>query len=294
MSKRKESEMSGSEESEEETTLVVSEEKTIKFATILHKILQSQLPLSEDHPGYLLGFVNMLEAEDNLLPELENSLRGFQKVAKTWSFNIGKASKRGVIEYLESCKGLMGNLFETYYDLKTLESVKTFLNAYREMEITEEDCSRYVEKIHTSMSSTTAFTATGRAGATGGKRRKLMEPTVDEIDVHIDEIPVEVEPSPTFKTYSSIIARKDGQQYIRKYEEKWKEFQARVTIYRRADLMDCPKSSEKWKYKYQELELNYNSGSPISTMMSQIRGHHVQYLDEKNASWERKKEYKFE
>ena len=122
MSKRKESEMSGSEESEEETTLVVSEEKTIKFATILHKILQSQLPLSEDHPGYLLGFVNMLEAEDNLLPELENSLRGFQKVAKTWSFNIGKASKRGVIEYLESCKGLMGNLFETYYDLKTLRS----------------------------------------------------------------------------------------------------------------------------------------------------------------------------
>ncbi|QHG62570.1 NS2 [uncultured densovirus] len=292
MSKRKENEMSGSEESEEE--VILEEEKKIAFATILHKILQSQLPLSETHPGYLLGFVNMLEAEENLPSELENSLRGFQKAAKTWSFNTGKASKKGVIEYLESCKGLMGNLFEMSFGSKMLESVKTFLSAYKEMDITEEDCSRYVEKIHTSMSSMTASSATGRVGATGGKRRKLMEPMLDEIDVHIDEIPVEVEPSPTFKTYSSIIARKDGQQYIRKYEEKWKEFQARVTIYRRADLMDCPKSSEKWKYKYQELELNYNSGDPLSMMTNRIKGHLSQYLEEKNVSWERKKEYKFE
>nr|QOD39529.1 NS2 [uncultured densovirus] len=292
MSKRKDHEMSGSEESEEE--LILEEDKTIAFATILHKILQSNIPLSETHPGYLLGFVNMLEAEENLPSELENSLRGFQKAAKTWSYNIGKASKKGVIEYLESCKGLMGNLFEMSFGSKTLESVKTFLIAYKEMDVSEEDCSRYVEKIHTSMSSMTASSATGRAGATGGKRRKLMEPMLDEIDVHIDEIPVEVEPSPTFKTYSSIIARKDGQQYIRKYEEKWKEFQARVTIYRRADLMDCPKSSEKWKYKYQELELNFNSGDQLSMMTSRIKGHLSQYLEEKNASWERKKEYKFE
>nr|QOD39549.1 NS2 [uncultured densovirus] len=292
MSKRKDHEMSGSEESEEE--LILEEDKTIAFATILHKILQSNIPLSETHPGYLLGFVNMLEAEENLPSDLENSLRGFQKAAKTWSYNIGKASKKGVIEYLESCKGLMGNLFEMSFGSKTLESVKTFLIAYKEMDVSEEDCSRYVEKIHTSMSSMTASSATGRAGATGGKRRKLMEPMLDEIDVHIDEIPVEVEPSPTFKTYSSIIARKDGQQYIRKYEEKWKEFQARVTIYRRADLMDCPKSSEKWKYKYQELELNFNSGDQLSMMTSRIKGHLSQYLEEKNASWERKKEYKFE
>lgn len=292
MSKRKDHEMSGSEESEEE--LILDEEKTIAFATILHKILQSNIPLSETHPGYLLGFVNMLEAEENLPSELENSLRGFQKAAKTWSYNIGKASKKGVIEYLENCKGLMGNSFEMSFGSKTLESVKTFLIAYKEMDVSEEDCSRYVEKIHTSMSSMTASSATGRAGATGGKRRKLMEPMLDEIDVHIDEIPVEVEPSPTFKTYSSIIARKDGQQYIRKYEEKWKEFQARVTIYRRADLMDCPKSSEKWKYKYQELELNFNSGDQLSMMTNRIKGHLSQYLEEKNASWERKKEYKFE
>nr|QOD39499.1 NS2 [uncultured densovirus] len=292
MSKRKDHEMSGSEESEEE--LILEEDKTIAFATILHKILQSNIPLSETHPGYLLGFVNMLEAEENLPSDLENSLRGFQKAAKTWSYNIGKASKKGVIEYLESCKALMGNLFEMSFGSKTLESVKTFLIAYKEMDVSEEDCSRYVEKIHTSTSSMIASSATGRAGATGGKRRKLMEPMLDEIDVHIDEIPVEVEPSPTFKTYSSIIARKDGQQYIRKYEEKWKEFQARVTIYRRADLMDCPKSSEKWKYKYQELELNFNSGDQLSMMTNRIKGHLSQYLEEKNVSWERKKEYKFE
>jgi hypothetical protein len=289
MSKRKEHDMSETEKSEEEIIL----EKEIKFATILRRILQSNLPLSETHPGYLLGFINMLQAEEKLPAELENSLHGFQKAAKTWNYGIGKASKKGVIEYLESCKSLMGNLFETYFDSKTLESVKTFLNAYAEMNITEEDCSRYVEKTLTSTLSTTATSATGRAGVTGIKRRKLMGPTVDEIDVHIDEIPVEVEPQPTFKTYSSIIARKDGQQYIKKYEEKWSEYQARVTIYRRQDLMDCPKSSEKWKYKYQELELNYNSGSPISEMMNRIKGYQSQYLEEKNASWERKKEYNY-
>ena len=120
-----------------------------------------------------------------------------------------------------------------------------------------------------------------------------MEQTVDEIDVHIDEIPVVIEPQPTFKTYSSTIARKDGQQYIKKFEDKWKEYQARVTIYRRQDLMDCPKSSDKWKYKYQELELNYNSGSQISEMMNRIKWLHMQYLQEKNVNWERKKEYNF-
>lgn len=284
--------MSESEgETEEELTLV--EETKISFAAILRRILQNQLPLSETHPGYLLGFVNMLQAEDSLPPELENSLHGFQKAAKTWNYGIGKASKKGVIEYLENCKTLMGNSFAMCFGSKTLENVKTFLGQYSEMDITEEDCSRYVEKTLTSTLSTTASSATGRAGATGSKRQKLMEPTCDEIDVHIDEIPVEVEPQPTFKTYSSIIARKDGQQYIKKYEDRWKEYQARVTIYRRQDLMDCPKSSEKWKLKYQELELNYNSGSQISEMMNRIKGHHMQYLDEKNAGWERKKEYSF-
>lgn len=291
MSKRKEHEMSESEAEESGEEEIV--EQRIKFAAALRRILQHQLPLSETHPGYLLGFINMLQTEDNLPAELENSLHGFQKAAKTWNFGIGKALKKGVIEYLESCKSLMGNLFETSFGLKTLESLKTFLNAYKEMDITEEDCSRYVEKTLTSMSSMTATTATGRVGATGTKRRKLMAPTVDEIDVHLDEIPVEVEPQPTFKTYSSIIARKEGQQYIKKFEEKWKEYQARVTIYRRQDLMDCPKSSEKWKYKYQELELNYNSGSLMSEMMNQIKGHQSQYLDEKNVSWERKKEFNY-
>nr|QOD39553.1 NS2 [uncultured densovirus] len=290
MSKRKEQEMS---ESESEVEMEKEEEMKIKFAAVLRRILQNQLPLSETHPGYLLGFLNLLQSEDNLPAEVENSLYGFQKVVKIWNNGIGKASKKGVIEYLESCKTLTASLFETYFGLKALESFKTLLIAYNEMDITEEDCSRYVEKILTSTSSTTAHSVTGRAGAAGTKRQKLMEPTIEEIDVLIDEIPVEIEPQPMFKTYSSIIARKDGSQYTKKYEDRWKEYQARVTIYRRQDLMDCPKSSEKWKYKYQELELNYNSGSQLSEMMNRIKGHHMQYLDEKNVRWEPKKEYNF-
>ena len=274
MSKRKEDEML---ENEEE---VETEEKIkITFATILWKILQNQLPLSETHPGYLLGFVNLLESEENLHPEIENSLYGFQKVAKIWNNNIGKASKKGVIEYLESCKTLTGNLFATSFDSKAMESIKTFLIAYNEMDITKEDCSRYVEKILTSTSSMTAHSAMAHAGATGTKKQKLMGLIVDEIDVHIDEILVEIEPQPTFKTYSSITARKDGSLYIRKLEDKWNEYTAKVTIYRRQDLMDCPKSSEKWKYKYQELELNYKTGSEISKMMNQIKYLQTKYLD---------------
>ena len=303
--KRKPHEMSDQEDSGEESDyLENAQDKTletegfdagpkISFAAVLRRILQNLLPLSQTHPGYLLGFLNMLQAEPNLPAELENSLHGFQKAAQIWNNGIGKASKKGVIEYLESCKTLMGSWFAMSFDSKTLESVKTFLNAYNEMDITEEDCCRYVEKTLTSMSSTTATSATGCAGATGSKKRKLMEQTVDEIDVHIDEIPVVIEPQPTFKTYSSTIARKDGQQYIKKFEDKWKEYQARVTIYRRQDLMDCPKSSDKWKYKYQELELNYNSGSQISEMMNRIKWLQMQYLQEKNVNWERKKEYNF-
>nr|QOD39533.1 NS2 [uncultured densovirus] len=288
MSKRSEHTMS-----ESESEVEVEEDVKIKFAAVLRRILQNQLPLSETHPGYLLGFLNLLESEENLPAELENSLYGFQKAAKIWNNSIGKASKKGVIEYLESCKTLTGNLFAISFGLKALESIKTFLIAYGEMDITEEDCSRYVEKTLTSTLSTTAHSATARAGAIGSKRQKLTELTVDEIDVHIDEIPVEIEPQPTFKTYSSIIARKEGSQYIKKYEDRWKEYTARVTIYRRQDLMACMKPSEKWKYKYQELELNYNSGDPISVMMNRMKGHQAQYLDEKNVRWEPKKEYNF-
>jgi hypothetical protein len=269
------------------------EKPKVTFTALLRRILQGNPPLSGTHPGYLLGFVTMLETENNLPVELENSLHGLQKAAKIWNNGIGKASKRGVIEYLQSCTGLMGNLFATSFDSRTLESVKTFLDAYNETDVTEEDCCRFVEKTLMSTSHTTATSATGRAGATGGKKRKHTELTCDEIDVHIDEIPVEVEQRPTFKTYSSTIVRKHDQYYIKKLEDKWKEYTARVTIWRKQDLMECPRSFDKWKYKYQELDLNYNSGTSIWKMMNQIKGHHMQYLDEKNVSWEPKKEHNY-
>ena len=287
-------EESDREESEKED---VSDHETtaakITFRTLLHKILQNQLPLSETHPGYLMGLLNLMESEQNLPAELENCLYGFHKIAKMWNSNTGKTQKKGVIEYLESCRSQTANLFEMCFESTTMESLKTLLNAYKETNITEEDCCRYVERTLTCTSSTTAHTATERAGATGGKRPRLMGPTVDEIDVVIDEIPVEVEPQPTWKNYSSIMARKEGSLFIRKSEEKWNQYTARVTIYRRSDLINCPKSSDKWKHKYQEMELNYDAGSQIWMMMNRLKGIQTQHLDQKNARWEPKREYNF-
>ncbi|AKC42761.1 non-structural protein 2 [Cherax quadricarinatus densovirus] len=304
MSKRKLEEMSPEHETEEEEDSEPEREEDrtlekdgmtagpkISFTAMLRRILQANLPLSQVHPGYLLGFVTMMTGETNLPVELENSLYGFQKAGQIWNNGIGKASKKGVIEYLQSCKTLMGSWFATSFDSKTLESMMTLLDAYNETQITEEDCSRYVAKIVTSTSCTTAPSATECAGATGTKRRKPTGHTLDEINVLIDEIPVEVEPQPTFKTYSSIIARKDDKLYIKKFEDSWKEYQVKVTIYRRQDLMDCPNTSEKWHYKYQEMDLNYNSGSQIWKLMSQLKYQQMEYLNEKNVKWVPKKEY---
>nr|QOD39503.1 NS2 [uncultured densovirus] len=281
-------------DSEEETMEVLSVRKEISMATMMDKILQSNPPLSQEQPGYLLGFVNMLDGEQNLPSELENSLRGFRTMGKIWSYNTTKAIKKGVIEYLESCKGLTGILFATSFDLKTLERLKILLAVYVETNTTAEDCCRLVEKLHMSTSATTVRGVTVRAGAAGTKKPKLSEHTTDEISVDIDEIPVEIEPQPTFKTYSCITAPKEGKSYTKRLEDSWKGYHAKVTIYRRSDLMNCPKSADKWKYKYQEMELNYESGGQISQMMNQMKGAQMNYLSAKGANWELKKEYKFE
>jgi paraquat-inducible protein B len=254
-------------ESEEEMIL----EERIQFASLLNRILQAQLPLSVEHPGFLIGFVKHLETEEDLPADLENCLRGLTKAGKIWSNATPNRLKKGVIEYLESSKSLMGNLFETSFDSKIMKNLKTFLDAYKKMSITEEDCSSYVSMVTTSTLPTTAATATGRAGVIGGKKRKLMDSNLEEIDVHLDEIHVEVEPCPTFKTYSSITVAKDGRHYTKKSEDKWKDFQMKVTLYRKTDLMNCPGPKQKWEHRFMEMEVNFNKGDSFSKMMSQIR-----------------------
>jgi hypothetical protein len=295
MSKRKEPEMESEESDAEEVTAEEEEEEEkTTYAAVLHRILQNEPPLSEIHPGYLLGFVAMLETQTEDLPvELENSLRHLTKAAKVWNNGISRASKKGVIEYLESCKGLMGNSFAISFGSKTTKSIKTFLDAFKEMSTTNEDCCRYVERTLTSTLPTTAATPTERVGATGSKKQKLMDYTTDEINVELDEIRVEVEPCPTFKTYSSITARKDGKLYCKRLEEKWKEFHAKVTIYRRTDLLDCSKHSNKWEHRWREMEVNYNTGGPISNLMNQMGKIIDTNLDKKDVGWEPKKNYSF-
>jgi hypothetical protein len=270
------------EESKEET-------EKIEASAILRRILNSQLPLSQNHPGYLVGFLNMLETEEELPAQLENALLGFQKAVKLWSYNTGRASKKGVIEYLQSCKNQTGNLFETSFDSKILESVKTFLNAYKKTTVTEEDCSRYVEKLHMSTSLTTATSATERADATGTKKRKLMDLNNDEIDVPIVDQPAEERRCPIFPTYTSITANKEDNLCTRKLEDSWKEFSAKITIWKTEKLKPCASSSLKWQYKHQEIEINYDGNTDLSRTMNRIKIMTGEYLNAKNARWDIRK-----
>ena len=78
-------------------------QETVSFSQMFNRVLNSRPPLSKTHPGYLLGLVNL--ASENVLPEkLETFLRGLERAAKLWNNNIGRASRKGVLEYILSCQ----------------------------------------------------------------------------------------------------------------------------------------------------------------------------------------------
>lgn len=266
----------------------------IQFATVLYRILACQKPLSETHPGFLIGFVKHLEVQEELPAELENYLRGLKKAGKIWSNASQKRLSKGVIEYLESCPSLMGNWFETSLDSITMKSLKNFLDAYVEMNITKEDCSNYVSMETTSTSPTTAVTATGCAGATGSKKRKRSNYTLEETNVTLEETHVDLEPSPTWKTYSAITVLKDGKHYTKKLEDRWKNYQMKVTLYRKKDLMECQGPRDKWNHRFMEMEMNFDQEDVFSEMTSQMKSVLMKDLDAKNANWDIVKRYKYE
>nr|QRQ90274.1 MAG: hypothetical protein 2 [Parvoviridae sp.] len=279
--------------SEEETELTEDTTK-IQFPAILNRILTSYLPLSQEHPGYLIGFAKYLETQDHLNPQLENCLVGLIKAGRLWKNATPNRLKKGVIEYIENSKSLMGNSLETSIDFKAMKSLRSLLESYKEMDITAEDCSNYVTMETTSTSRTTATSVTGRAGAIGLSKRKHTDSTLEEINVDLDEITVEVEPSPTFKTYSSITLRKEGNFFTRKLEDSWKTYMMKVTLYKKEDLMNCQGSRQKWDHRFMEMEINFNKGDAFSTMMSQIRNLQEEYLREKNVNWAPVKRFRYE
>lgn len=287
-----EDEVSASEEDEAEEKKT---EQEVTFQTLLGKILKNEVPLSETEPGYLLGFVELLNIQDDLPAELENCLLGLEKAGKIWNFNIGKTLKKGALEYIMHCKSLMAGWLGTLFTLTTLRKLKDYLNVYKEMNITEEDCLRYVEKVITSTSPTTASGVTKAVGVAGGKKRKHSEPMLDEIEILVDDIPAEAEDCPTWKVYSSTTARKNGDLYTRKYKDTWKDFHVKITIYRAKDLKNCSSARDKWNYRHQEFDLNYNSGTKIWEKMCQMKALHEEYITSKvGTKWEKKKEYHYE
>nr|QUS52537.1 NS2 [Mute swan feces associated ambidensovirus 3] len=291
-----ESDVENVEEVEEVEVEEKGGEGKVTFEMLLNIILESNEPLSQQTPGYLKGFLNSMK-EEEVPVELERCRPGLSKAVRTWNANTGKALKQGVIEYLKRCKGQMGSSFEMSFDSKVLKNLKSLLKSYKEMGITEEDCSHYVsmmaEKSSTSTSHTTAAGPIAVAGAAGGQKRKRMDTDLDEIEVRIDECPVEIENCPMFKAYSSTTAQKDGESYIKKVEVPWKPFQAKVTLYRMKDLITCPSAREQWKYKFLEMVMNFDHGSPTCQTMSTLKMLQGQDLEQKGAKWAIKPKYNF-
>ena len=278
----------------DETEIVSeSEEETcVTWRMLLKEILENDQPMSMEEPGYIQGLVNLMTGERDLEKDLANCLTGFTKMAQIWQNNITKATKKGVIDYLESCKGLTGILFGTSFDSTTMESLKHYLNVYKTTNITREDCSKFAEKILTSTSSTTAAGRTARAGATGGTKRKRTALTLDEIDVDFEDLVAEQEDVPTLKAYSSITVRRKGEYVINKSEEKWKEYNVRVTLYRKEDLLNVKEAREKWNNRFQEVQFNMDTGDDRCSMIKKIINSVWRDQRAKGGKWEPMREFR--
>ena len=119
-------------ESEEEV------ETGVTFVTVLNRILKSDRPLSEENPGYLIGFVNFLREED-IPARLENFLPGLTKAAKCWLNASQSRLKHGSLEYLSSLKSQLGTWYEMSLDSTANESLKSCLASYVATNITSVD-----------------------------------------------------------------------------------------------------------------------------------------------------------
>nr|QOD39566.1 NS2 [uncultured densovirus] len=268
------------------------ETKTIPLLTVLSRIFQSNLPLS-CHPGYMMGFAKFLEDQD-LSSEVENFLPCLTKVAKMLYLRTGKNLKKEPYEFIESSKNQMGIWYEMCFDLSLIKSMKTFLDVFKEMSITEEDCCRYAEKNLMSTSSMTAHTQMDHADARGTKRQRPTEWNIDEIKEDTDEIVVDLKGLPIFEIFSSIMAHKGEKQFIKRSRDDLKEFQARIAVYRKKDLLDCEVQRDIWKYKFQELIINYDSTDSIAQLMNQLKGAHNRYFEtqKKDVKWAIQKSYR--
>nr|ARI46486.1 NS2 [Ambidensovirus CaaDV2] len=263
--------------------------KGISMETVLQKILNNQKPLSLEQPGYLRGFINLLKNEE--IQELETCIRILEKISKTWQNNTSKASKIGVVEFMKQSSKAMATSLATSLDSSQARNFTKCLSAFKEIDITREDCFNFQKMATTSTSVTSAATATTAADATGGRKRKRTNWDLDEIDEHIEQRPAELEDTPTFKTFSSITSRVKEDLYTRKSQERWSDYQAKVTLYRTRDLTSCQKPLDKWPFRWKEVEVNFTKESRMYTLVSEIIGTVNEDLDKKGVKWAIRKDY---
>jgi hypothetical protein len=260
----------------------------IKFLTIMSKILNSSLPISMNHPGYLLAFKEYLENQETLAADIENLLPHFLKVVKLWSNNMQRAKKKGVEEYLESCKTQLAVTYQMSLPAPIMRRLSNLLQDFKtNLVFTEEDLCSLVSTRITSISSMTARTQTERVGAHSSKKPRLCMDSEDELDPEeVDQIQTQSN-LPTSRTYSTISTKNRGQPILLKLEDSWKDYHVEIKLWRSKDLVDAKDWKDKLNRMKKKIQFHFSeNNTSMMQCLGQIERDVKQSLLQKGARWE--------
>nr|QOD39480.1 NS2 [uncultured densovirus] len=246
---------------ETERNSMVDQEELMKWTVkdVLKKVVESQEPLSKREPGYFYMFHEYLTMSEEVPKEIKLLLPSFIKIIRVWINQHKKAKTLGVLEYLTSCKGLLGVTFQMSLSVETMEQLTELLNTFQtEMTPTSEDCCSLVSTKPICTLSTTVVTLPASVDVRGCKKRKLCMDSDDEDDLSEDDLYLTNSQYPTSKTFSSISRRKDGEPCTLKLEDEWKEYQMKCQLWRSKDLKDSKDWKDKANKVHKTMILNFD------------------------------------
>nr|QOD39518.1 NS2 [uncultured densovirus] len=248
---------------------------------LLHLIVNSQLPLSKNEPGYIYMFHEYLEISEEVTEEIQALLPSFKKIIRVWLNQQKKAKTLGAYEYLTSCSGLLGVTFQTSFSAEAMETLKELLTSFQtEMTPTSEDCSSLVLTKPISTLSTIVASPPVVVDARGSRKRKLCMESEDEDDLSDDDLYVINSLYPTSRTFSSISRKKDGEPIILKLEDEWKEYQMKLQLWRSKDLKDSKDWKDKANKVHKTMILNFDGqgNKKLMTALGDVEEVVKQYL----------------
>nr|QOD39540.1 NS2 [uncultured densovirus] len=236
-----------------------TEEMTYKTKDVVEEILNQQKPLSKTHPGYLQMFIQYLENLDQNDNDLKMVIKDLSKISQVWQNQEQKASRDGVLEYLTSCRGLLGITLVTSLSVSTMNKLQALLTTFEEeQKPTNADCSLCVSIAKQSRSSMTAASATTRVDVRGSRKRKLCMDSDEEEDLSEDDLYATNSKYPTSRTFSSISRKVKGEPNTLKLEDEWKEYQMKIQLWRSKDLKECKDWKDKANKVHKTLIMNFD------------------------------------